>query len=298
MRGDRREAAAADERDAAALGLDAPARLRVVGRLHEGFLAGAHLQGERALAGLGEHLRRVEAQPDLASSPSLSSPQAASTTASRPRSPRLRNRVSMLPRSGSIESVGSSASSCARRRTEAVPMRIPGRIASAPHSASRGSSRGRVGADREPVGVGRGHVLGRVDGDVDPPLEQRLLELLDEDAAGSDLAEGPRAIAVARSGDRHERDLDPGPAQPLRGQLSLGESEPTAAGADADQHSFAGRRASTRRSPASRSAGCSAGCARTPSAPATGSGLLDMNRVVIAAAPPLSRPNRCFTTSA
>ena len=49
----------------------------------------------------------------------------------------------MLPRSGSIESDGSSASSCAFRRADAVPTRMPGRIASAPHSASRGSSRSR-----------------------------------------------------------------------------------------------------------------------------------------------------------
>ena len=121
--------------------------------------------------------------------PSRSSPHAASTIASSPRSPRLRRRVSMFPRSGSIESVGSSASSCARRRTDAVPIRIPGRSAAAPHSASRGSSRGRYAPDREPRRVRRGHVLRGVDGDVDPPGEQRLLELLDEDAALTDLAE-------------------------------------------------------------------------------------------------------------
>ena len=140
VRGDRGEAAAADERDAAALGLDAPARLGVVGRRDESLLAGAHLERERALARLGKQLRRVEAMPDLAPRPSRSSPHAASTIASRPRSPRLRSRVSMLPRSGSIESVGSSASSCARRRADAVPMRMPGR-SRAPQSASRGSSR-------------------------------------------------------------------------------------------------------------------------------------------------------------
>ena len=114
----------------------------------------------------------------------------------------------MLPRSGSIESVGSSASSCARRRTDAVPIRIPGRSASAPQSASRGSSRARVGADGQPVRVGRGHVLGGVDGDVDAPREQCLLELLDEDAALADLAERLRPVAVARGRDRHQRDLD------------------------------------------------------------------------------------------
>ena len=71
----------------------------------------------------------------------------------------------------------------------------------------------RVRADDEPLRVRRGHVLRRVDGDVDPPLEQRLLELLDEDAARADLAEGLRPVAVARRRDRHERDLDPGAAR-------------------------------------------------------------------------------------
>ena len=75
------------------------------------------------------------------------------------------------------------------------------------------------------------------------PLEQRLLELLDEDAALADLAERPRPVAVAGGRDRHERDLDPGPAQPLDRELGLGEREPTAAGADANQHGSGGVRA-------------------------------------------------------
>ena len=46
-----------------------------------------------------------------------------------------------------------------------------------------------VRADGQPVGVGRGHVLRGVHCDVDASVEQRLLELLDEDAARADLAE-------------------------------------------------------------------------------------------------------------
>ena len=83
--------------------------------------------------------------------------------------------------------------------------------------------------------------------------------------ARADLAEGPRPVAVARRRDRHECDLDPGPPQPLRGLLRLGEREPTAAGTDANEHSFRATRASL----AERGRrGCSAGSARTPSAPA------------------------------
>src|SRR6266540_2738865 len=75
--------------------------------------------------------------------PSRSRPAAASTTASSPRSPRLRRRVSTFPRRGSMDSRGSRARSCAFLRADAVPIRIPGRSSSAPQSASRASSRAR-----------------------------------------------------------------------------------------------------------------------------------------------------------
>ena len=143
----------------------------------------------------------------------------------------------MLPRSGSIESYGSSASSCARRRTDAVPTRIPGRSSrGAAERVARILAR-QVRADREPFRVRRGHVLRGVHGDVDPPVEQRLLELLHEDAARADLAERPRPVAVAGRRDRDERDLDAagGDASRVRGELGLREREPTAAGPDADQ---------------------------------------------------------------
>ena len=121
----------------------------------------------------------------------------------------------MFPRSGSIESVGSSASSCARRRAEAVPMRMPARRDVDPHSASRGPPP-RVGADRQARRVARRHVLGRVDGNVDPVVEQRLFELLHEYASRADLAERPGPITVTGGGDRYQRDLDPAGAAPSR----------------------------------------------------------------------------------
>jgi hypothetical protein len=75
-----------------------------------------------------------------------------------------------------------------------------------------------------------------VHGDVDAALEERFLELLDEHAARTDLAERLRAVAVARSRDRHECELDAVAAQPHGRQLGLREREPTSAGADANQH--------------------------------------------------------------
>jgi len=67
-------------------------------------------------------------------------------------------------------------------------------------------------------------------------VEQRLLQLLHEDAAGADLPERPRPVAVAGGRDRDQRDLDAGSAQMRGAPLGLRQREPTAAGADADQH--------------------------------------------------------------
>ena len=73
-------------------------------------------------------------------------------------------------------------------------------------------------------------------GNVDAAVEQRFLQLFDEDTASSDLAKGTCAVAIARRRDGNERDLDARPAQPGRSELGLREREPTAAGTDADQH--------------------------------------------------------------
>ena len=124
------------------------------------------------------------------------------------------------------------------------------------------------------------------------PLEQRLLELLDEDPAGADLAERARAVAVAGRRDRNERDLDPRPAQRLGRALGLGEREPTAAGADAKQHS---RRVVVRGSPHS---GLPRGRMRTNAVGACdGSGRPTRHRPRHGCSSSPS-PNRCRTTSA
>ena len=121
----------------------------------------------------------------------------------------------------------------------------------------------QVRADSQALGVGRRHVLGRVHCDVDAVIEQRLLELLHEDAAGADLPEGACPVAVAGGRDRNERDLDPGRPKPRGRELGLGQCEPTAAAADADQHSALGAVRPVRR--VMRPA---ASPARTQSAPA------------------------------
>ena len=124
--------------------------------------------------------------------------------------------MSTLPRSGSIASVGLEREelrpAAHGRRPDPHARREPIRAA---ERVARILAL-EVGADREAVVVGRSHVLRRVDGNVDATLEQRLLELLDEDAALADLPERPRAITVARRRDRDERDLDARPRRPER----------------------------------------------------------------------------------
>src|SRR5581483_5292240 len=88
-------------------------------------------------------------------------------------------------------------------------------------------------------------------------------ELLHEDAARADLAERLRAVAVAGCRDRDERMLDPRRMQPRSGELRLREREPTAATADADQHSASACAPADRRSSRRGDAP-----ARTPSGPA------------------------------
>src|SRR5213076_390042 len=59
------QAATTDREDTCALGLDAAARLGVVDASNQVLLACAHLQRERALAGLRQELLRLKAVADL-----------------------------------------------------------------------------------------------------------------------------------------------------------------------------------------------------------------------------------------
>ena len=79
-----------------------------------------------------------------------------------------------------------------------MPIRIPARISVGAAERVTRVLALEVRADGEARGVRRGHVLCGVHGNVDAPVEQRLLELLDEDAALADLAERARAVAIAR----------------------------------------------------------------------------------------------------
>src|SRR5437762_9635727 len=97
---------------------------------------------------------------------------------------------------------------------------------------------------------------------VDLAREEGLFNLLDEDAAGADLAERARPDAVAGGGDRDEGDLVAGPPHDRCGELRLREREPRAARPDANEHSSFFRRWRD------RSAAFASARARTPWAPA------------------------------
>jgi hypothetical protein len=237
MRGDGREAAALDDGDDTTLGLDTTSCLRVVDVGDELPFVGAHLQRERTLRGLRQHHVRLESQADLAGQPE-------SIETARREHDRVEPALAALPQARvdvpaqrldgerRLEREKLRATS-RRRRADAHPrtdrvraaQRVPRILAL------------EVCPDREALRIARRHVFRRVDSDVDAVLEQGFLELLHEHAARADLAERLRAVLVARGRNGDQRDLDARSAQPRRSELGLREREPTAAAADADQHS-------------------------------------------------------------
>ena len=143
------------------------------------------------------------------------------------------SRVSTLPRRNTTSRSRRRARSCARRRTLAVPMRAPGgepaepvRPAADQHVARVGTW--RDGADREPGGERRRHVLHGVHRAVDAPVRQRLLELLHEQSLAADRRERPLGQAVAAGADQHRLDDEPGVAL-ARGRRRPGRSAPARA---------------------------------------------------------------------
>ena len=109
--------------------------------------------------------------------------------------PAWASRVAMLPRSPAKVRSGRSQASWARRRTE--PVADSGARRQGVEAASRPGRRGgrpAGGHRRQPQARGgdRREVLGRVDGDVGPPVEHGRLHLLDEDALAADLPRSGR----------------------------------------------------------------------------------------------------------
>ena len=222
VRRDGSEAAAADRGHDRALRLDPVPRLGVVHRLHELPVSRPYLEGERALPRLGQHRLGIEPKPDLALEPEP-----------------------VEPARGEHDRVEASLASLAQARVDVAAQRLDreGRVEReqlrlAPHGRGADphprAELGRaaqciprilaaeIGPDREAVGIRRGQVFRGVNRDVDAPVEQRLLELLDEDATRADLAERTRAVAVAGGRDRDEGKLEAGSPQRQRGRARPG----------------------------------------------------------------------------
>src|SRR5213078_1956771 len=236
VRGHRRETATADGEDAGALRLDAAAGLGVVGSRNELLLAGTDLQRERALARLGQQLGGIEPQADLSPEPQPVEAGRGEHDRVQPAlaalaQPRIDVPAERLDRQLWFEREQLRLAPD-RRGADAHPRAYFRRSA---ERVARVLSR-QIGADDKAFRVRRGHVLRRVDGDVDPPGQERFLDLLDEHAPRADLTERLRPVLVARGRDRHERDLDAVPAQLLRRELGLRQGEAATPAADPQEH--------------------------------------------------------------
>ena len=82
-----------------------------------------------------------------------------------------------------------------------------------------------------------------MDRKVDAPIEQRLLDLLGEEALAADLGQRPVEDAVAAGADDDDLEVAPWRSRARRRggprSLGLGERERAAAGADAEVRTFA-----------------------------------------------------------
>ena len=159
------------------------ARLRVVDRRDELLLADTHLQRQRALARLGQQLLRLEALPDLVPEPEPVEP-------ARREDDRVQTRARPACAAACRCSRAAARSRATARGRAAGPAGAqtpfrPASPAGAPGPAERVPRilPLQVRTDDQPVSVRRGHVLRRMHGDIDPAVEQRLLELLHEDPA-------------------------------------------------------------------------------------------------------------------
>jgi hypothetical protein len=91
------------------------------------------------------------------------------------------------------------------------------------------------GDDREPVGQLAGNVLGRMNRQIDPVREQRLLDLLDEARLVPRNLSRPALPLVAGGSDLNYLDLRAEPLELSGDEAGLSEGEGAAARADADE---------------------------------------------------------------
>ena len=198
----------------------------------------AALDRERALRRPGAASpTRSRTSAMWSASPSRSSATAATTMASK--SAALASRVAMLPRSPANVRSGRRSTSCARRRADPVAMRAPGRQAAERQPDQRVAGVAPLGhrGQHEARHGGRRQVLGRVHGEVGPPVEHRGLHLLDEHALAAQLPDRDVEPLVGHRLDDDELDVEAGLGGPeQRGHvLGLPAGQRAAARGDAER---------------------------------------------------------------
>jgi hypothetical protein len=140
------------------------------------------------------------------SRPRRTRPARASTMASHSPASTLRRRVSTLPRSGTTSRSGRRALRATMRRRLDVPTRAPSgqpveREVARGHEDIPGVFAPRDARDHEPFGESAGHVLDGVDGEVRPPVEEGLFDLLHEESLAADVRQ--RAVRDAVAAGHH-----------------------------------------------------------------------------------------------
>ena len=223
------------------------ARVVEGGQRGDEVVVGAALDRERALAGRGQHLQRVEHLGDLLEPADPGQPGAGE-----------QHRVVLA--GADLADPGVDVATDARHvqtEAEGVQLRDPARRAGADPAAGRELAEGepvagdddvarvlarRYGGERDPVGGGGRQVLERVHGDVDLAAQQRVAQGADEDAgagrrrsaSGVPAAwlRSPSVVTSTSSASRPSRSRTS-----VGDQAGLGGGEQGGAGADADRRS-------------------------------------------------------------
>ncbi len=193
----------------------------VVQRRRDALLAAARLQHHDALADLRHEAVDGQAEADLAPpAPGAPARRPPAARASSPRSAALAQAGVDVAAHGLDDEVRAQREQLGaaphRGRPDPRPRRhVPERPRRTAPGVARVGPR-QAGGQRQLRMVVAGQVLGGVHRDVDPPLQQRLLDLPHEHAAAAELREPAAPVAIAERRDRHDGDRAAERAQPVR----------------------------------------------------------------------------------
>ena len=207
VRAERRVAVGAEPRLAGALGRHARRGVGIRERRERRGerIAAPRLDRERALPHRGHEPQRIDPLGDPIGEPEPIEPRAREHHRVEPLALELREPRRHVPaQRHDLADRGAGGSSCALRRALPVPTRAPRGRSSSRATPRRHERIARIRAlrERREHELGRrfaGQILGAVHGDVGPPVEQRLFDLLHEQALAADFGERHVAQLVAAS---------------------------------------------------------------------------------------------------